>query len=100
MTDEPPPLSIPHVQAALLSEATRNAAVGLVVWDDDRRYVAANPRACEILGCTVEQLIGSVVGARTEQGQALVEQVVRADGGQGEMVATRWDGRKVTLGYV
>jgi PAS domain-containing protein len=100
MTEEKPPLSIPHVQSALLSEAARNAGVGLVVWDDDRRYVAANPRACEILATTVEELVGSVVGARTVDGEALVERIVQEEGGQGQMLATRFDGRKQKLGYV
>ncbi|MDX6516546.1 MAG: hypothetical protein QOH73_2212 [Gaiellaceae bacterium] len=100
MTDETPPLSIPHVQAALLSEAARSAAVGFLVWDDDRRYVAANPRACEILACTLEELIGSVVGSRTIDGDALVRRVVHEEGGQGQMVATRFDGKEQKLGYV
>jgi PAS domain-containing protein len=100
MKDEKPPLSIPHVQTALLSEAARNAAVGFLVWDDDRRYVAANTRACEILACTLEELIGSIVGSRTVDGEALVERVVKDDGGQGQMVATRFDGKAQRLGYV
>ena len=100
MTDETPPLTIPHVQAALLSEAAQNAAVGLLVWDDDRRYVAANPKALEILGCTLEELIGATVGERTVRGDMLVERVIRAEGGQGQMVVTRFDGRKQKLGYV
>jgi PAS domain S-box-containing protein len=100
MTDAKPPLSLPHVQSALLAEAARSAAVGFLVWDDDRCYVAANPRACEILGCTLEDLIGSVVGARTEDGEALVHQVVQNEGGQGEMVATRFDGKQQKLGFV
>src|SRR5947208_189285 len=100
MTDEIPPLTIPHVQAALLSEAARNAAVGLLVWDDDRRYVAANARACEILACTLDDLIGATVGEHTVRGEQLVDRVIRAEGGQGQMVVTRFDGRKQKLGYV
>jgi PAS domain S-box-containing protein len=93
MTDEKPALSIPHVQSALLSEAIRHAAVGVLIWDDDRRYVAANPMACEILGCTVEQLVGSVVGERTREGDAAVAQVIREHGGIGEVTFTRFDGK-------
>jgi PAS domain S-box-containing protein len=100
MTDETPPLSIPHVQTALLSEAARHAAVGFIVWDDDRRYIAANPKACEILGCTLEELIGSVVGSRTKRGDSLVREVVQNEGGQGQMVITRFDGKRQKLGYV
>jgi PAS domain-containing protein len=100
MTDANPPLSLPHVQSALLSEAARNASVGFLIWDDDRKYVAANARACEILACTLEELIGSVVGARTDDGATLVEHVVQEEGGQGQMVATCFDGRRQKLGYV
>jgi len=100
MTDETPPLTIPHVQSALLSEAVRNAAVGVLVWDDDRRYIAANERACEILACSLEDLIGSVVGSRTVRGDALVRRIVSDEGGQGQMIVTRFDGKKQKLGYV
>ena len=100
MTDETPPLSIPHVQTALLTEAARNAAVGFIVWDDDRRYIAANSKACEILGCTIEELIGSVVGSRTKRGDMLVQEVVQNEGGQGRMIVTRFDGARQKLGYV
>jgi PAS domain S-box-containing protein len=93
MTDEKPALSIPHVQSALLSEAMRHAAVGLVVWDDDRHYVAANAAACELLGCTVEELVGSVVGAHTRQGDEEVERVIRDHGGIGEVTISRFDGK-------
>jgi PAS domain S-box-containing protein len=101
MTDDRPALSIPHVQSALLSEAVRHAAVGVLVWDDDRRYVAANPMACELLGCTVEELVGSVVGDHTEQGEETVEQVIRDHGGIGEVTITRFDGAgDVRLAFV
>jgi PAS domain S-box-containing protein len=101
MTDDRPALSIPHVQSALLSEAIRHAGVGILVWDDDRHYVAGNQRACELLGCTVEELVGSVVGARTKQGDELVEQVIRDHGGHGEVTFTRFDGKgDVRLAFV
>jgi PAS domain S-box-containing protein len=98
--EEKPPLSVPHVQSALLSEAIRHADVGFLVWDDDRRYVAANDKACELLACTIEELIGSTVGAHTEGGTEAVEQVVRAHGGHGELRITRFDGRKLRIAYV
>jgi PAS domain-containing protein len=100
MMDEKPPLSVPHVQSALLSEAIRHAEVGFLVWDDDRRYVAANDKACELLACTIEELVGSTVGSRTDDGGAAVEQVVRAHGGQGKLTVTRFDGRELRIGYI
>jgi PAS domain-containing protein len=100
MQDEKSSLSVPHVQAALLSEAVRNAQVGVIVWDDDRRYVAANERACELLGCTLDELIGSVVGSRTAGGEATVDGVVRSQGGIGQLTFERFDGKEAQLGYV
>ena len=46
------------VQQTLMGEAIATAAVGFLVWDDERRYVAANTAACELLGCTLERIIG------------------------------------------
>src|SRR5207244_11706298 len=85
-------LTAPHVQATLLAEAIQTAEVGFVVWDDDRHYVAANAAACALLGCTLEQLLGSVVGERTVEGEELVERVVRGHGGRGRVVFERFDG--------
>jgi PAS domain-containing protein len=100
MSEEQPPLAIVHVQSALLSEAVRHAGVGVLVWDDDRRYVAANERACRLLGCTLEQLIGSVVGSRLVDDAALVEDVLRRHGGAGELAFTRFDGGEARLAFV
>ena len=51
-----------------MGEAIATAAVGFLVWDDERRYVAANAAACELLGCTLERIIGATVGERTQDG--------------------------------
>src|SRR5438094_926393 len=47
-----------------MGEAIATAAVGFLVWDDERRYVAANAAACELLGCTLERIIGATLGER------------------------------------
>jgi PAS domain S-box-containing protein len=93
-------LTSPHVQATLLSEAIQTAEVGFLVWDDDRHYVAANAAACSLLGCTLEQLLGSVVGERTVEGEEVVERVVRRQGGRGRVTFERFDGGRATLEYV
>jgi len=80
-----------EVQLMLLAEAAASASVGILVWDEDRRYVAANARACELLG--------SVVGERTVDGSETVERVVRNQGGHGAITASRFDGPEITLGY-
>ena len=93
-------LSSQEVQATLLAEAIDGAEVGFLVWDDDRHYIAANPRACSLLGCTLEQLLGSTVGERTVEGEDVVSSVVRDHGGRGRITAERWDGEPITLEYV
>jgi PAS domain-containing protein len=100
MADQQPPLSVPFVQSALLAEAIQHAEIGFLVWGDDRRYVAANRQACKLLGCTLEELIGSVVGSRTSDGPAVVDRVVREAGGLGELAVTRFDGVEIRVGYV
>jgi PAS domain S-box-containing protein len=93
-------LIAPHVQATLLAEAIQTAEVGFIVWDDDRHYIAANAAACALLGCTLEQLLGSEVGSRTEEGDDLVERVVRGQGGRGRVVFERFDGGTAELEYL
>ena len=93
-------LIAPHVQATLLAEAIQTAEVGFLVWDDDRNYIAANAAACSLLGCTLEQLLGSVVGSRTVAGEELVERVVRGRGGRGRVVFERFDGGTAELEYL
>ena len=63
-----PSLGQPEIQAELIAEALSSASVGFFVWDEDRRYVAANAAACEILGTTLDQLLGQRVGEHTVEG--------------------------------
>jgi len=83
-----------------MAEAIASAEVGFIVWDEDRRYTAANARACELLGCTLEELLGSVVGERTVHGEQLMENVVRAEGGRGRVTFERFNGGQATLEYL
>jgi PAS domain S-box-containing protein len=89
-----------EVQATLLADAVQGADVGFVVWDDDRHYIAANQRACSLLGCTLEQLLGSTVGDRTVGGDEVVTDVVRGRGGRGRVTVERWDGEEIVLEYL
>ena len=89
-----------HIQATLLAEALAAAEVGLVVWDDGRHYVAANAKACELLGCTLEELLGSEVGSHTNAADEAIEHVIRGRVTRGQIDVDRFDGRGVTLEYV
>jgi PAS domain-containing protein len=85
-------LSNPHVQEALLGEAAAAATVGILVWDETHRYVAANLRACELLGCSVEAIVGAQVGEHTVGGREIVERVGRGEELHGHLTAERFDG--------
>jgi PAS domain-containing protein len=87
------PLARPEIQAELISEALGSASVGFLVWDEDRRYIAANAAACEILGTTLEQLLGQQVGAHTVQGLESVDDALATGFAAGNAVVERFDGR-------
>ena len=46
-----------------MAEAIASAAVGFIVWDEDRHYTAANARACELLGQVNARVMGVVLNA-------------------------------------
>jgi PAS domain-containing protein len=87
------PLTQPEIQAELISEALGSAGVGFLVWDERRHYIAANPAACEILGTTLDQLLGQDVGAHTVEGDAAVGQALTDGFASGKAVVERFDGR-------
>lgn len=89
-----------QIQATLLTEAIGAAEVGVVVWDDDRNYVAANRKACELIGCTLEELLGSQVGSHTSGADETIDQVIRGRVTHGQIDVERFDGRKATLDFI
>ncbi|HET7568950.1 MAG TPA: PAS domain-containing protein [Gaiellaceae bacterium] len=89
---EPSALARPEIQAELIADALRSASVGLLVWDEDRRYVAANACACEILGTTLEELLGQRVGGHTEGGDPATEEALRTGFSTGTASVNRFDG--------
>jgi PAS domain-containing protein len=88
-----PSLGRPEIQAELISEALCSASVGFLVWDEDRRYIAANAAACEILGTTLEELLGKPVGGQTVEGDRAIEEALRAGFTSGTAKVHRFDGR-------
>ena len=88
-----PSLARPEIQAELISEALGSASVGFLVWDEHRRYIAANRAACEILGTTLEELLGQEVGAHTQDGLASIDQALATGFAAGKAVVRRFDGR-------
>jgi PAS domain-containing protein len=88
-----PSLARPEIQAELIAEALESASVGFLVWDDQRRYIAANAAACEILGTTLEELLGRPVGGQTVEGAEAIEEALRAGFTSGTAKVQRSDGR-------
>jgi len=88
-----PSLGQPEIQAELIAGALSSASVGFFVWDEDRRYVAANAAACEILGTTLDQLLGQRVGEHTVEGLDALDDAVAAGFATGKAVVQRFDGR-------
>jgi len=89
-------------QLALLGEAVEWLHdVAVFVWDEDRHYVAANQAACDLLGSTLDEIIGATVGERTKDGEDVVGRAIRQDVSRGRLTAERFDGSgEVTLEYL
>jgi PAS domain-containing protein len=96
-----PSLARPEIQSELISEALGSASVGFLVWDEHRRYVAANAAACEILGTTLEALLGQEVGSQTVEGSDAVAEALTTGFASGQATVQRFDGRgPVEIFYV
>jgi PAS domain S-box-containing protein len=86
----------------LLGEAVEYAPVGIFVFDDQGRYVAANAYACEQLGYTRDELLELRLGdLAVSKRDALreYERVMRGDASDGVTEARRKDGSVVALRY-
>lgn len=86
-------LASPEIQAELISEALQSASVGFLVWDEDRRYIAANAAACQILGTTLDELLDQQVGAHTVEGPESIDAALAGGFSSGNAVVQRFDGR-------
>ncbi len=87
-----PGLAAPEIQAQLIVEALGGATVGFLVWDEDRRYIAANEAACRILGTTLEELLGHRVGDHTRDADAPIDRAVTDGRVVGRATVDRFDG--------
>jgi PAS domain-containing protein len=100
MATSPSALAQPEIQSALISEALASAGVGFLVWDENRRYVAANAAACEILGTDLESLLGQQVGGHTIAGAEALEEALAAGFSSGRAIVQRFDGKgEINLFY-
>ena len=44
-------------QQTLLGDASEHAEIGVMVWNEERRYVAANDAACRMIGVSRSTLL-------------------------------------------
>ncbi len=90
------------VQLTLLGDGVEHADVGVLIWNADRRYVAANPRACELIGTTREQLLSGTVGStnRSPEAQAAIDAILEHVPASGGLAVTRPDGTTIDLEWV
>ena len=95
-------LSSEVVQQTLLGDASEHAEVGIVVWNDERRYVAVNSKACSMLGTTREAMLASHVGDtnRSPETAGVVERLLRRVPARGTMRVERADGTSVDIEWV
>ena len=92
-------LASPEIQAELISEALSSATVGFLVWDEDRRYIAANACACEILGVTLDQLLGQPVGGQTVAGLDAIDEALDKGFATGRAAIRRAGGERIDVFY-
>jgi PAS domain-containing protein len=58
------------LQQTLLGDAAEHARIGVVVWNEELRYVAVNQWAAELFGVSREHLLGSRVGDQNPRDEA------------------------------
>lgn len=95
-------LSNEAVQMTLLGDAAEHGELGVMVWNEELRYVALNPHAAELVGSTREALLAARVGDtnRTPEAQAAIDDALRNAPSRGSMTMQRPDGTAVDLEWV
>lgn len=82
------------VQLALLGEAVDSLdGVAVFVWNEERRYVAVNDEACELVGRSRQQILGMEVGEMSpDRATPLLEHARHSPIAVGSSVIHRPDG--------
>ncbi|MGZ4290050.1 MAG: hypothetical protein ACXVQ3_05790 [Gaiellaceae bacterium] len=75
------------VQTTLLGDAAAHAGLGILVWNAERRYVAANEKAAELVGTTRDRLLERPVGStnRSAEAQETIDAILRHVPSRGSM---------------
>jgi PAS domain-containing protein len=95
-------LSNEAVQQTLLGDAADHADVGMVVWNEERRYVAVNAAACRLLHTTREALLETHVGDnnRSPETRGTVDQLIAHVPARGTMTIARADESSIEVEWV
>jgi PAS domain-containing protein len=74
----------------------------VIVWNAERRYVAANAKACELVGVTREELLASTVGStnRSTETRTMVDDAIAHVPASGSMAVVRPDGSQVEVDWL
>jgi len=65
------------LQQTLLGDAAEHAEIGVVVWNEEMRYVAVNEWVAMRLGATREEMLGSRVGDHNPtEGRSAIEAIL------------------------
>src|SRR5712691_2059887 len=97
-----PARSKPLLQISLLGEPVDHAPVGVYVFDEEGRYVAANSYGCKLLGYEREQLLEHRIGelaAAPESAMRTYRAVVEGGSEEGLTRAVRRDGSEISLRF-
>ena len=92
-------ISEPLMQSVLLGEALEHGPVAILVADEEGRYVAANERACELLGYTRSELLAMTVGELAHDAGGEFAEVQAHGRHEGTIELTRKDGVAVRLRF-
>ena len=90
------------VQETLLGEAIEHAPVGVIVLDEEGRYLAANRLACSLFGYTREELLGGGAQAlafEPDRVPATMTRMATGDLQSGTAPLKRKDGEALTCEY-
>jgi PAS domain S-box-containing protein len=91
------------VQVTLLGDAWERAEIGAVVFNDARRYLAANPAYCELTGYSREEIVDLRAGHNLlldEMSQADFIHEITDGRRLGEAVISHKDGSHVPVSYM
>jgi PAS domain S-box-containing protein len=90
------------IQVSLLGEAIDHGPVGVLVADENMRYIAANQYACDLLGYSRAELLALRVTdvAPSPQSPDEYSKMIKRGFLTGTTVLTRADGESVSAHYV